>query len=54
MTFAKWMEKVDNLIAQETDGFTSADLPDYCYYDAWAANLEPEDIIDEVLENASF
>lgn len=54
MTFAKWMKKVDNLISQETGGFTSEDLPDYCYYDAWSANLEPEDIIDEVLENASF
>lgn len=54
MTFAKFMKKVDRLISQETGGFTSDDLPDYCYYAAWSANMEPEDVIDEVLENASF
>jgi hypothetical protein len=39
--FDAWMVKVDAIIAKKCHGFTSVDLPDWMYFDAYDDDVSP-------------
>lgn len=53
MTFEQWMKNVDQIL-HDICGFTSEDLADFMYYDAWEDGAKPEDVAKGVLEENDF
>ena len=53
MTFEKWMKKVDAHILRIA-GVTSADLPDWCWWDNWNDRIPPLEASTAFLENEGF
>ena len=53
MTFDQWKHAVDMMLQRQC-GFTSDDLPDHAYYDAWEDGVSPEEVSREVLYDYGF
>lgn len=51
-TFEIWMGKVDAHIAKRCMGFTSEDIDDYCYWEAFADGVSPSDCAKAAIRNA--
>jgi hypothetical protein len=53
MKFETWMAAVD-IILTKRFGMTSADMPDWCWWDLWDENLTPSEAIADYLENEGY
>lgn len=49
MEFEQWMEQVDALLVEAT-GTPSDDLPDFAWRDAFDADEEPKDAVEQFLQ----
>lgn len=53
MTFERWMDQVDRILASMC-GFTSSDLADIAYWDMWHDGASPQEAAEEALNNEGF
>lgn len=50
LTFYQWMERVNNILMREY-GVSTADLADFCSYDAWDSGISPREGAEECIAN---
>lgn len=52
LTFAEFMERVNNRLEKLTGGMNADDLPDYCYLDCWRNGMNAVETAKEAFQYA--
>jgi len=54
LLFQDWMDHLDRIMAQRYCGMDTSDFPDYCWWDLWKDELDPQEAFEAWLEDPDY